>query len=400
VRLFGESMLSESEGDVEPATVVAHGGVVVMCLPESFLKTIKKWRQEGNTSTLYDLELSDLSEVGVLGKGAFGTVLMVRVDGDKNNRNNGKILALKKFSKMTVFEDRSFDSLLLEKEIMLAIKPHPFVLKLRGTFQDDDNLYMLTELCQGGELMSLIHNNAHGALSEDWARFYAGNVFLALEHLHEQDWIYRDLKPENVMLDSDGYIKLIDMGFAKKLPFIEVNDDGSSTTHTRAYTVCGTPAYLAPEFIMQTGYNAAVDYWALGVLVFEMMVGCTPFETEDGDLVNLFKNIVLLRSEDKAVELPQEFVDVFPDVADLICRLLTGNPVKRLGMLVNGTLDIRTHSWFKTYNFDDIVSKSVKPPYSPNLKSDTDLTLFKKTEAPQFDKFTLPPGTKDPFIEF
>jgi cGMP-dependent protein kinase len=397
---FGESMFSPKA--VEPATIVAHGDVVVLCLQSAFLNTIEQWQRDEQAPVVYDIGAGDLTEIGLLGRGSYGTVSMVRVDA-KGKSEDGTILALKQFSKAAVWDQGSFDALLLEKEIMLDIKPHPFVLQLHATFQDRDHLYMLTELCQGGELYSLIHHDGKsggdgGGVSEEWARFYAANVFLALEHLHEQDWIYRDLKPENIMLDSNGYVKLIDMGFAKKLPYTDTNDDGSSTTHTRAFTVCGTPYYFAPEFIMQTGYNAAVDYWSLGVLVFEMLVGYTPFRAND--MVNVFKKIVVIRAQDKAVQLPEEFSEFSPDVADLISKLLTGNPAKRLGMLANGTLDIRTHSWFDKYNFDEILSKTMKPPYAPTLESATDRAMFKSMEPTPFDKFELPHDVEDPFEGF
>lgn len=191
-------------------------------------------------------------------------------------------------------------------------------------------------------------------------RFYAAEVILALEYLHANEIIYRDLKPENILLDEKGHVKLTDFGFAKRVP-------------TYTYTVCGTPDYLAPEIIRSNGYTRAVDWWSLGVLIFEMLVGKPPFE--DKNPVNLYEKILECR-----IDWPD---DINPVLKDLLLGLLTPDVEKRYGATANdGDRDIKRHPWFETIDFDLAFQRQLVPPYIPSVKDDGDSACFAKYKEP------------------
>ena len=211
---------------------------------------------------------------------------------------------------------------------------------------------MVLELALGGELFSLLRDRIR--FEESMARFYAANVVSAFVHLHDNKIAYRDLKPENLLLDSTGYIKICDFGFAKRV------DKG------RTFTLCGTPEYLAPEIISNVGHNTAVDWWAVGILLYEMLTGDPPFVHDDP--MQLYQMI-----------LHGNFL--FPSLVgknakDLINRLLVANPAARLGSLKRGTHDIKAHSFFKLIDITFLSSRLVKPPYVPTLSSDKDFSNF------------------------
>lgn len=185
------------------------------------------------------------------------------------------------------------------------------------------------------------------------AQFYAAEVILAIQYLHERNIIYRDLKPENILLSRDGHIRLTDFGFAKIVP--------EST-----WTLCGTPDYLAPEIVMSRGYGRAVDWYAVGVLIYEMLLGAPPFYNENQ--MKLYENIV---------HQPVKFPHGFDPVArDLLEGLLDKNPVKRLGSLVGGVEDIKRHAWFRDVKWDAIAEGRMKAPYRPKVAHDGDASNF------------------------
>jgi protein kinase A len=183
---------------------------------------------------------------------------------------------------------------------------HPFILKLYSTFSDSNCIYFLLELVQGGELFSIIHGSG-GCLNSDFARFYAACITSGLAHLHDKKICYRDLKPENVLIDKEGYCKIVDFGFAKIVKDV-------------TFTLCGTPEYLSPELVIGKGHHKGVDYWALGILIYEMLCGYSPFQDpKNQDQVAICKNILRMK-----VEFPSYMVD--SDAKDLILKLLTKDP--------------------------------------------------------------------------
>jgi serine/threonine protein kinase len=218
------------------------------------------------------IRLSDLTRIRILGVGAFGRVYLVR------HEPTGKAYALKEMLKKRLILCKQTNNVISEKKVLQSVR-HPFLLGLVTTFRDDTKLYMLTELVQGGELFSVLTRN--DKLKPPAAKFYGACVVAAIEALHLGGYLYRDLKPENILIDSTGYCKLVDFGFAKKA-------DG------RTYTLCGTPEYMAPELVLGKGYDRSADYWAIGILLYEMLVGRTPFADPSGECNKLVicQNIV------------------------------------------------------------------------------------------------------------
>ena len=248
-----------------------------------------------------------------------------------------------------------------EKRV-LELLEHPFIVHLHTTYADEQAIYLLCGVAMGGDLFRII--DKLGRVPEKVARFYVASVTLALAHIHANDIVYRDLKPENVLLDSQGYVKVCDFGFAKP-----VTD--------RTYTRCGTPDYTAPEMLLNQGVNQACDWWALGILIFEMLVGMPPFTDPDGDDLQTYKNIThgALSScypDDSAAT---------DESRALIQGLCTVKVAFRLGYLKGGAGDVMAHAWFQDYDWDGLVNLTQPPPWRPSLKTFDDTTCFEDTNA-------------------
>ncbi|CAK9107127.1 cGMP-dependent protein kinase 1 (cGK 1) (cGK1) (cGMP-dependent protein kinase I) (cGKI) [Durusdinium trenchii] len=294
------------------------------------------------------LKLSDLTMLQTLGTGTFGRVKLV--DCPKLNRT----YALKILQKSQIVAYRQQNNVMNEKNILMSCD-HPFIIRLYRTFKDKHSLYLLLELVLGGELFTLLHIRG-GLLSNADSRFYAACVLDALEYLHNRHIVYRDLKPENLMIDRLGYIKVVDFGFAK-------------VVEDKTYTLCGTPEYLAPELVLGKGHNKAVDCWAIGVLIFEMLTGASPFaDPENNDHMVICRQIVRGK-----VDYPRKFPE---QAKDLISRLLTRDAFQRLGCLKDGTAEIKAHPFFKKIDFNELQRKRVKAPWIPPIKDDLDTSNF------------------------
>ena len=216
------------------------------------------------------LALSDFQRVRTLGTGTFARVCLVRPShGTDEDRN--KVYALKILRKTEVIKLKQIDHVRHERQILADVSGHPFITNFIGSFSDHDFLYILLDYIPGGELFTYLRKFRR--FDEDMARFYAAEIVLILEYLHEQQGgiAYRDMKPENLLLDEEGHIKLVDFGFAKRLG----NNENDHPVET--YTLCGTPEYLAPEVIHNNGHTTAVDWWALGILIYEFLTGYPPF---------------------------------------------------------------------------------------------------------------------------
>ncbi|KAK4123726.1 Pkinase-domain-containing protein [Parathielavia appendiculata] len=293
--------------------------------------------------------LADFELLRTLGTGSFGRVHLVQ------SQHNHRYYAIKVLKKAQVVRMKQVEHTNDERRMLAEVK-HPFLITLWGTFQDAKNLYMVMDFVEGGELFSLLRRS--GRFPNPVAKFYAAEVTLALEYLHARNIIYRDLKPENLLLDRHGHLKITDFGFAKRVP-------------DKTWTLCGTPDYLAPEVVSNKGYNKSVDWWSLGILIYEMLCGYTPF-WDSGSPMKIYENI--LRGK---VKYPAY---INPDAQNLLERLITADLTKRLGNLYGGPQDVKNHPWFAEVTWDRLARKDIDAPYSPPVKAGMG-------DASQFDRY-------------
>jgi len=306
-----------------------------------------------------------------LGTGTFGRVRLVTYPVEKEKR----YFALKMLKKSEIIRLKQVEHIKAEKNILSTLA-HPFIVNLYTTFQDEANLYMVMEYVIGGELFSQLRKV--GRFSNDTSRFYAAEIVLALEYLHERNIVYRDLKPENLLIDRDGHMKLTDFGFAK-----HVED--------RTWTLCGTPEYLAPEIIQSKGHGKAVDWWALGILIYEMLAGYPPFYDENP--FGIYQKILAGK-----IEFPHHFQK---DAKDLVKKLLTADRTKRFGCSKDGADDIKHHKWFKPVDWQKCFARKLKPPFVPSYKSPDDTSNFDKYPDSSEDRSKpLKDKDKDVFADF
>lgn len=295
-------------------------------------------------------KLENLKRHCVLGEGTFGVVWLVS---NTSQGNQSKYYALKKQSKSFLLDENQVEAVIQEK-IMLDNMKHPFLINLFATFQDEMFVYMLLDFVQGGELFSLMHEDESPTLPESQAKFYALCLADVLAYLHKSRYVYRDLKPENVMLDGKGYVKLIDFGFCKYL----VSD--------KTFTLVGTPGYLSPETVTAVGHSFSSDNWSLGILLYEMINGSSPFYYEDIDQMELFESIV-----NDPVHLSDS---ASADASDIILRLLEKDPLKRLGS--DSLYDIVDHPWFDDLDLTAMRRREVSAPWAPDVQGPMDTSYF------------------------
>lgn len=298
--------------------------------------------------THHRIRRQDLHRIGKLGVGAFG---MVTLEAD---RRTGQTYALKAVSKGYLASLRMEYSVLNEKKILKMVDS-PFIVRLMATYNDREYVYFLLEAALGGELFTTYERlRLYG--SETHARFYVSCVTEALTHLHERHVIYRDLKPENLLLDSSGYCKLTDMGLAK------VVQGGQATS------MVGTPDYMAPEVVLCTGHGKAVDWWTLGVLLFELLVGKAPFEAET--TLGIYD---LIQEGIDKVRFPHACQNKSQDLVRSLCRL---NPDSRLR-----TPALRDHGFFFGFDWVALRASRMESPHKPSVKTKTDLSNFRSSEG-------------------
>ncbi|ELU04030.1 hypothetical protein CAPTEDRAFT_114953 [Capitella teleta] len=308
---------------------------------------------------------TDFSFLKVLGKGSFGKVMLAELKG------TGVHYAIKALKKDIVLEDDDVECTMIEKRILSLSCQHPYLTHLHSTFQSVSHLFFVMEYLNGGDLM--FHIQQAGRFDIERSRFYAAEIICGLQFLHERNTIYRDLKLDNVMLDRDGHIKIADFGMCKE------NVIGES----KASTFCGTPDYIAPEILKGLKYNCSVDWWSFGVLLYEMLIGQSPFHGDDED--DLFHSI--------CNDTPHYPRWIKGDAASCISLLLERDAELRLGMPDCTCGPIRSHPFFKTVDWVRLERREIEPPFKPKIKSNTDVSYFDADFT--MEKPNLTPPDKD-----
>ena len=369
-------------------------------LKKNFLhQEAEQLRQQRKKMTIYEF-----IPLTIIGRGAFGEVRVCR------QKSTGDIVAIKKMRKEDMISKNQLMHVRTEKEILTA--DNPWIVKLKYSFQDDYFLYLVMDFLPGGDLMNLLMKK--DILTEDEARFYTAEMILAVDSVHKLNCIHRDLKPDNILIDKKGHIQLSDFGLSKIaeknfFPMTETNieqvksnnkDDpitlikknsnknissinslkNKKRTRLMAYSTVGTPDYIAPEVFGQNGYGQEVDWWSIGVMFFEMVVGYPPFFSENPS--DTCKKILKWK---QYFSIPND-ANLSPEAKSLIKSLVT-TPENRLGY--NGVEEIKKHPFFKGINWDNI--RNVKAPFIPDIKNDYDTKYF--DTFPEQESF-YPPESK------
>merc|ERR1719461_1411576 len=289
-------------------------------------------------------KLEEFETIGILGRGAFGTVKLVQ------DPHSKKSFALKAIRKNQVVELGQQTHILNEKKVMQMLN-NPFLVNLRATYKDEHRVYFLLEVCLGGELFTILRKMR--SFDENTARFYSSCVVEAFHYMHERDIIYRNLKPENLVLTAKGYLKVTDFGFAKIVP-------------NKTFTLCGTPDYLAPEIVTGQGHGKGVDWWTLGILIYEMLASFPPFF--DDEPMMTYRKIIQGKFKFPRYLSAQS--------KDLISKFLKPKATKRLGVIKGGAALIRQHPWFKDFKWAELKEQTLKPPIKNKVRSSKDLSNF------------------------
>ncbi|CAO2821033.1 unnamed protein product [Amaranthus hypochondriacus] len=330
-----------------------------------------------NPSTKVRTSIEDFEIIKPISRGAYGRVFLAR------KRATGDLFAIKVLKKADMIRKNQVESILAERNILISTR-NPFVVRFYYSFTCKENLYLVMEYLNGGDLYSLLRNL--GCLDEDMVRVYMAEVVLALEYLHKQNVIHRDLKPDNLLIGPDGHIKLTDFGLSK-VGLINSTDDlsgpsiispgffydekpgyalkESSREQRQKHSVVGTPDYLAPEILLGMGHGVTADWWSVGVILFELLVGIPPFNAEHPQ--KIFDNIM-----NHDIPWPKVPEEISFEAYDLINKLLIENPVQRLG--ATGASEVKKHPFFKNINWDTLARQ--KAMFIPTTESAFDTGYF------------------------
>ena len=339
---FGERSILFSSS--RTATVIAQGRVSVYVIFRNDFVRIISDRIRYNLIKRIELQddsilLSELKIVKLLGKGLSGIVFLAV------HKTKQILYALKTVHRQKIFEYNLYEGIKLEREILLQLD-HTFIMKLVKTFKDERRIYFLAEYVRGKDLFDVLR--AMSFISESNAKFFFGCLLSAVETLHEKNIVYRDLKPENVVVDDEGYLKMIDFGTAKFL-------------QGRTFTVLGTPQYMAPEVILRTGYGLSADYWSLGIMLFEFIFGYVPFGEDDNDPMVVYEKVL-----DRNIVYPKFGKNAYLELRNLIEQMLSKNPLQRNG----GSIEmLKKHEWLRDFDWDALISRQAVAPYVPKIPS-------------------------------
>ncbi|KPV75194.1 uncharacterized protein RHOBADRAFT_14709, partial [Rhodotorula graminis WP1] len=281
-----------------------------------------------------------------IGQGSFGQVFRVR------KRDTKRIYAMKVIRKASVTTPEALAQVIAERQVLARTTDSPFLIGLKFSFQSDNELFLVIDYKSGGEVFQHLQRDG-GRFEEAKVRFYVAEIILALEYLHDNNIVYRDLKPENCLLDGSGHVVLCDFGLSKLLD----SPDG------KCRTLCGTTAFVAPEVLLDVGYSFPADWWSLGVLLFEMCFGWSPFYAESR--IEEYERIL-----EGEIRIPNK-KGYGPELRDLLLKLLERDPEKRLGS-DGGASAIKAHPFFAPIDWTKLSLRQVSPPYKPPTHADDD----------------------------
>ncbi|XP_057304015.1 RAC-beta serine/threonine-protein kinase-like [Hydractinia symbiolongicarpus] len=324
-----------------------------------------------STHDSYDsskMTLEDFEILKVLGKGTFAKVMLGK------EKKTGNVFAIKLLRKDVILAKDEVEHTLTENRVLQSTK-HPFLTELKYSFQTPDRLVFVMECVNGGDLF--FHLQREKVFSEAWSKFYGAEITLALKYLHEEKIVYRDVKLENLLIDSDGHIKLIDFGLCKQeISFADITQ-----------TFCGTPEYLAPEVLEDDHYGNAVDWWGFGVVLYEMLCGRLPFYNRDHEV--LFE--LVLR---EPVRFPSCLT---PQSKSILNGLLEKSPEKRLGGTIRDAEQVMEHEFFELINWNDIFHKKIPPPFKPSIDNKEDVKYFDEDFTRETPRLTPPKDCLDDY---
>jgi len=321
------------------------------------------------------ISVDDFRKIKVIGKGGFGRVLLVE------KKDTKKVYAMKILKKGVIAARGEIEHTRTEKSVLSKLD-HPFLAKLHWSFQTDENLYFVMDFINGGELFH--HLSIEKRFSDDRARFYAAEIVSGMEYLHTHGVIYRDLKPENLLLSHRGHIIMTDFGLSK---------EGLHAEDSRTGTFCGTPEYLAPEIIKGEDYTKSIDWWSVGTLIYEMLTGLPPFYTDDEE--NMYHKIM-------TAEIDFSKPLFTPEAKDIITKFLNRDPLQRL----QDPHDIKSHPWFRAIDWNKLEKLEIAPPFIPKVSSADDVRnideefLRESVNAEDDDGHQSIPVKKEDFINF
>ncbi|KAI6182161.1 Ribosomal protein S6 kinase alpha-6 isoform X2 [Aphelenchoides bicaudatus] len=309
----------------------------------------------------------------VLGSGSFGKVFLVK----KNSEPNGGKLFAMKVLKKAALKPKDRERSRTERDVLVKMT-HPFIVKLHYAFQTDSKFYLVMDFLRGGDLFTRMSNES---FTEETAKFYVGEIVLAIGHLHVAGIVYRDLKPENILLDAEGHVKIVDFGLSKK----------SIGTTGKTHSFCGTIEYMAPEIVNRKGHSSAADWWSLGVLVYEMLTGRLPFTADD-------KNDAMNQILKAKLSMPGY---LSKPTQSFLRALFKRVPENRLGYGIDGHERVKEHAFFGTMDWQKLYRREYKPPFKPDLSKDLTCHFDSKfTKQSPNDSVAGPPSTHDDFRGF